>query len=157
MRTDDEGDCGGAAVRIGFGDVESIDCEGGRAVYITGGSGLHQKSVGVSMARTHRFFGRLASSSHPCVPRGCCPLEPCLRRLGGDGFLRFMRLPPPDFSLAYKRSDSEFGGGRYFVAPQEEHLYPVVTVSSHALLTSTCSSHAASSVTVSEYPCFTVT
>ncbi len=27
----------------------------------------------------------------------------------------------------------EFGGFRYFVAPQEEHLYPVVTVSSHAL------------------------
>lgn len=28
----------------------------------------------------------------------------------------------------------------YFVAPQEEHLYPVVTVSSHAALTCTCSS-----------------
>lgn len=37
MRTDDEGDCGGAAVRIGFGDVESIDCESGRTVYIAGG------------------------------------------------------------------------------------------------------------------------
>lgn len=28
---------GWAAVRIGFGDVESIDCENGRAVYIAGG------------------------------------------------------------------------------------------------------------------------
>ena len=27
MRTDDEGDCGGAAVCIGFGEAESIDCE----------------------------------------------------------------------------------------------------------------------------------
>lgn len=63
MRTDDEGDCGGAAVCIGFGEVESIDCEGGRAVYITGGEWLHQKSVGVSMARTHRFFWD--ASHHP--------------------------------------------------------------------------------------------
>ena len=28
---------GWAAVRIGFGDVESIDCESGRTVYIAGG------------------------------------------------------------------------------------------------------------------------
>ena len=28
----------------------------------------------------------------------------------------------------------------YFVAPQEEHLYPVVTVSSHESRTCTCSS-----------------
>ena len=28
---------GWAAVRIGFGDVESIDCERGRTVYIAGG------------------------------------------------------------------------------------------------------------------------
>lgn len=46
MRTDDEGDCGGAAVRIGFGDVESIDCEGGRAVYITGGEWASPKECG---------------------------------------------------------------------------------------------------------------
>ena len=36
--------------------------------------------------------------------------------------------------------DSESGDGRYFVAPQPEHLYPVVTVSSHAALVCTCSS-----------------
>ena len=46
MRTDDEGDCGEAAVRIGFGDVESIDCEGGRAVYITGGEWASPKECG---------------------------------------------------------------------------------------------------------------
>ena len=28
---------GWAAVRIGFGDVESVDCESGRTVYIAGG------------------------------------------------------------------------------------------------------------------------
>lgn len=87
MRTDDEGDCGGAAIRIGFGDVESIDYEGGRAVYITGGEWASPKECGrINGTYTPVFLGRLASSSHPCVPRGCCPLEPCLRRLGGDGF-----------------------------------------------------------------------
>ena len=87
MRTDDEGDCGGAAVCIGFGEVESIDCEGGRAVYITGGEWASPKECGrINGTYTPVFFGRLASSSHPCVPRGRCPLEPCLRRLGGDGF-----------------------------------------------------------------------
>lgn len=140
MRTDDEGDCGGAAVCIGFGEVESIDCEGGRAVYITGGSGLHQKSVGVSMARTHRFFWTPRIILAPLRSKGLLPLGTLPETARGRRVLRFMRLPPPDFSLAYKRSDSEFGGGRYFVAPQEEHLYPVVTVSSHAPLTCTCSS-----------------
>lgn len=87
MRTDDEEDCGGAAVRIGFGDVESIDCEGGRAMYITGGEWASPKEWGAYQWHVRTgFLGRLASSSHPCVPRGCCPLEPCLRRLGGDGF-----------------------------------------------------------------------
>ena len=37
----------------------------------------------------------------------------------------------------------------YFVAPQEEHLYPVVTVSSHASLTCTCSSLASDTFTCS--------
>jgi len=59
--------------------------------------------------------------------------------------------------LSLSEIDDCFSLPSYFVAPQEEHLYPVATVSSHALLTNTCSSHAASSVTVSEYPCFTVT
>lgn len=109
------------------------------------------------MARTHRFFGTPRIILAPLRSKGLLPLGTLPETARGRRVLRFMRLPPLDFSLAYKRSDSEFGGGRYFVAPQEEHLYPVVTVSSHALLTSTCSSHAASSVTVSEYPCFTVT
>lgn len=51
--------------------------------------------------------------------------------------------------LSLSEMDDCFSLSSYFVAPQEEHLYPVVTVSSHALLTSTCSSHAALSVTVS--------
>lgn len=46
-----------------------------------------------------------------------------------------MRLSSMDSCLAYTRSDPESGYGRYFVAPQPEHLYPVVTVSSHAALT----------------------
>lgn len=158
MRTDDEGDCGGAAVRIGFGDVESIDCEGGRAVYITGGEWASPKECGrINGTYTPVFFGTPRIILAPLRSKGLLPLGTLPETARGRRVLRFMRLPPPDFSLAYKRSDSEFGGGRYFVAPQEEHLYPVVTVSSHALLTSTCSSHAASSVTVSEYPCFTVT
>ena len=46
-----------------------------------------------------------------------------------------MRLPSMDSCPAYTRSDPESDGGGYFVAPQPEHLYPVVTVSSHAALT----------------------
>lgn len=48
-----------------------------------------------------------------------------------------MRLPSMGSCPAYTRSDPESGGGGggYFVAPQPEHLYPVVTVSSHAALT----------------------
>lgn len=54
-----------------------------------------------------------------------------------------------DLNLMLDLYGLEFGGFRYFVAPQEEHLYPVVTVSSQAALTCTCSSYAALSVTVS--------
>lgn len=43
-------------------------------------------------------------------------------------------------NLMLDRYSLEFSGFRYFVAPQPEHLYPVVTVSSHAALTCTCSS-----------------
>lgn len=63
MRTDDEGDCGGAAVRIGFGDVESIDCEGGRAVYITGGGVGFTKRVWAYQWHVHTGF--LDASHHP--------------------------------------------------------------------------------------------
>ena len=45
-----------------------------------------------------------------------------------------------ELNLMLDRYGLEFGGFRYFVAPQPEHLYPVVTVSSHAALTCTCSS-----------------
>lgn len=63
MRTDDEGDCGGAAVRIGFGDVESIDCEGGRAVYITGGEWASPKECGrINGTYAPVFWG---ASHHP--------------------------------------------------------------------------------------------
>ena len=63
MRTDDEGDCGGAAVRIGFGDVESIDCEGGRAVYITGGEWASPKECGrINRTYTPVFWD---ASPHP--------------------------------------------------------------------------------------------
>lgn len=40
-----------------------------------------------------------------------------------------------DLNLMLDLYGLEFGGFRYFVAPQEEHLYPVVTVSSQAALT----------------------
>lgn len=64
MRTDDEGDCGGAAVCIGFGEVESIDCEGGRAVYITGGEWASPKECGrINGTYTPVFFWD--ASHHP--------------------------------------------------------------------------------------------
>ena len=68
------GDEGGwAAVRIGRGDVESIDCESGRTAYIAGGESLHQQGVGAPMARPRRFRGCLAPSPHPCAPRAAAP------------------------------------------------------------------------------------
>ena len=149
MRTDDEGDCGGAAVRIGFGDVESIDCEGGRAVYITGGEWASPKECGRINGTYTPVFWTPRIILAPLLSKGMLPLGTLPETARGRRVLRFMRLPPPDFSLAYKRSDSEFGGGRYFVAPQEEHLYPVVTVSSHAALTCTCSSYASATFTCS--------
>lgn len=42
--------------------------------------------------------------------------------------------------LSFPEIDDCFALSSYFVAPQEEHLYPVVTVSSHASRTCTCSS-----------------
>ena len=42
--------------------------------------------------------------------------------------------------LSFPEIDDCFAISSYFVAPQEEHLYPVVTVSSHASRTCTCSS-----------------
>lgn len=149
MRTDDEGDCGGAAVRIGFGDVESIDCEGGRAVYITGGEWASPKECGRINGTYTPVFWTPRIILAPLRSKGLLPLGTLPETARGRRVLRFMRLPPPDFSLAYKRSDSEFGGGRYFVALQEEHLYPVVTVSSHAALTCTCSSYASATFTCS--------
>ena len=79
------GDEGGwAAVRIGRGDVESIDCESGRTVYIAGGECVASTGGGRATGTpTPVFRGCLAPSPHPCAPRGCCPLEPCLRKLEG--------------------------------------------------------------------------
>ncbi len=75
---------GWAAVRIGFGDVESIDCESGRTVYIAGGELVDSSGGGrANGTPTPVFRGCLALSPHPCAPRGCCPLEPCLRKLEG--------------------------------------------------------------------------
>lgn len=78
----------------------------------------------------------------PLRAKGRCPLEPWIRWLGG-----IWRIPERvrpavsiELNLMLDRYGLEFSGFRYFVVPQEEHLYPVVTVSSHAALTCTCSS-----------------
>ena len=84
------------------------------------------------------------ASCHPRTParQGALPLGTLAKV--ARGIWRIPERVRPAVSIGLNlmldRYGLEFSGFRYFVAPQPEHLYPVVTVSSHAALTCICSS-----------------
>lgn len=79
------------------------------------------------------------ASRHPRAParQGAVPLGTLTKVVRGTWRIpeRVRPAVSTELNLMLDRYGLEFGGFRYFVAPQEEHLYPVVTVSSQAALT----------------------
>lgn len=101
---------------------------------------------GVKRTRRARACHRRARASfsgdasrHPRTParQGAAPLG-TLAKATRETWRMLRPMHPAasiDLNLMLDLYGLEFGGFRYFVAPQEEHLYPVVTVSSQAALT----------------------